>query len=145
MVLAGKLVWRWKYVGDEEPEAPPNPKPGGPGSPRLELDDIWRRLHMAMGEQAREAGDRMAPFRRLREVWTRWEGVGRGNDRTAILETSIISGYGIGGTVDGKRVEEAQDHSDEQWRCSMILWIRSLNTADWEDTETQFTKSMSHD
>jgi hypothetical protein len=98
MVLAGKLVWRWKYVGDEEPEEPPNPRPGGPGSPKLELEDIWRRLHMAMGEQARVAGDRMAPFRRPLEARRMWEGVRRGRDRTTILETSIIRGIVVGGS-----------------------------------------------
>lgn len=117
-VLAGRLVWRWKYVGDEEPEEPPKPSPGGPGSPKLELEDICRRLHMAMGEHARVAGDRIAPFRRLVVLRMKWEGVRLGNDRTAILETSIVdgsayAGEGRNGREREEKMEEAQDQPGE--------------------------------
>jgi len=75
-----------------------------------------------MGEHASVAGDSLVPFRRPVELRIKCEAERRGNDRAAILETSILNNSSAGALCYG-RGEWEREEERSRWqrhKCEML-------------------------
>ena len=86
MVFAGRLVCRWKYVGDEGPEDPMLMGPAGNDGVELLVNCL--RLHTAIGdEQASVVLERLP----CRNDATRWARRGRLRRAMCVTSMSLVS------------------------------------------------------